>query len=77
MIPTPRNNRKLISEFCKKTYHDYVCIKLGDQDKLWTPHIVCRICLEHIRQWTSRKQKLLKFAIPLIWLEPQNHYDGC
>ncbi|GFV68943.1 uncharacterized protein TNCV_2954081 [Trichonephila clavipes] len=34
-----------------KVYFAYFGIKLGDQDKLWAPQVVCSVCVEELRQW--------------------------
>ena len=74
---TPKANRKLISDFYKNAYRAYFQVELGDQGKKWTPHIVCKRCLEDMRLWTSGKLKSLRHAIPMIWREPQNHFNDC
>lgn len=56
-------NRKTISDFVKRAYLGYFGVKLGDQDKTWAPHIVCKTCTEHLRQWTTGKRKSLKFGV--------------
>ena len=50
---------------------------LGNQNKAWAPHIVCKQCVEHLRQWTKKDRKSLRFGIPMIWREPKNHFDDC
>ena len=50
---------------------------LGDQDKAWAPHIVCKQCVEHLGQWTKKDRKSLRFGIPMVWREPKNHFDDC
>ena len=52
-------------------------MKLGDQDKPWAPHIVCKTCVEQLRQWTKKSRKGLKFAIPMVWREPKDHCTDC
>ena len=47
-------NRKGISEFGKCAYLAYFKVVLGDQNKEWAPHIVCKQCVEHLRQWTKK-----------------------
>ena len=74
---TPKANRKLISDFYKKAYRAYFQVELGDQDKKWAPHIICKTCFENMRLWTSGKLKSLGHAIPMIWWEPQNHFNHC
>ena len=74
---TPKANRKPISDFYKDAYRSYFQVTLGDQDKNWAPHIVCKQCLEDLRFWTTGKRKSLRYAIPMIWREPQNHLNDC
>ena len=71
---TLEHNRKLITDFVKQAYLAYFKVKLGDQDKSWAPHIVCKTCIEHLRQWTKKQRKGLRFAIPMVWREPKDHY---
>ena len=73
-LPKQRAN---ITNFVKKAYLAYFGIKLGDQDKSWAPHSVCRTCVENLRQWTKGKRKCLSFGIPMVWREPKNHVDDC
>ena len=74
---TLEHSRKLISDFVKQTYLAYFKVKLGDQDKSWVPHIVSKTCTKHLRQWTNHKRKGLKFAFPMVWREPKDHYSDC
>lgn len=71
------DQKKSISDFVKRAYNSYFKIKLGDQDKTWAPHIVCKVCVEHLRQWTNGTRKSLKFGIPMIWREQRNHINDC
>jgi hypothetical protein len=74
---TLKASRKPISEFVKTAYVGYFGVKLGDQDKPWAPHIVCKTCTEHLRQWTYGKRICLKFGVPvpMVWREPKIHFD--
>lgn len=74
---TTLKQRTNISKFVEKAYHAYFGIKLGDQDKSWAPHSVCRSCTENLRNWTKGKRSNLTFGIPMVWREPQNHIDDC
>ena len=47
------DNRKSITDFAQKAYYAYFGIKLGDQVKPWAALVVCKICVERLRQWTS------------------------
>ena len=72
-----RKQRTNISDFVKKAYHAYFGIKVGDQDQSWAPHLVCRSCVENLRQWTKGKRKSLSFGISMVWREQQSHLDDC
>ena len=61
----------------KQAYLAYFKVKLGDQNKSWAPHIVCKTCIKHLRQWTKKQRKGLRFAIPMVWREPKDHYSDC
>ena len=74
---TLEHNRKLITDFVKQAYLADFKEKLGDQDKLWATHIACKTCIEHLRQWTKKQKKVLRFAIPMVWREPKDHYSDC
>ena len=74
---TLKHNRKLITDFVKQAYLAYFKVKLGNQDKSWASHIVCKTCNEHLRHWTKKQRKGLRFAIPMVWREPKDHYSDC
>ena len=61
----------------KKAYLAYFGVKLGDQDKNWASHQVCRTCVENLRQWTKQKRQTIGFAVPMVWREQANHADDC
>lgn len=70
--------RKNITDFVKRAYLAYFGMPLGDQDKLWAPHTVCKTCVELLRAWTkSKNKKHLKFGIPMVWREPKDHLSDC
>ena len=69
--------RQRITDFVKKAYLAYFGVKLGDQDKNWAPHQVCRICVENLRQWTKQKRQTIGFAVRMVWREQANHVDDC
>ena len=72
-----KENRKTIDEFYKKAYYTYFKIKLGDQDKTWAPHIICKSCKKAYDSGRQAEETALKFGIPMIWREPANHFDDC
>jgi len=51
---TLQHNKKTISDFVNHAYLAYYKVLLGDQDKPWAPHIVCK---PFCRTFTMEKQK--------------------
>lgn len=74
---TVKSQQRNISEFVKKVYFAYFKLKLGDQDKTWAPHKVCRRCEEDLRLWFKGKKNSFRFGIPMIWREQKNHTTDC
>lgn len=72
-----KSQQRNISDFVKKVYFAYFKLKLGDQDKPWAPHKVCRRCEEDLRLWFKRKKNSFRFGIPMMWREQQNHTTDC
>src|SRR5678816_1429911 len=71
------NQRRNITNFVMQAYLAYFGMKLGDQDKSWAPHMVCKTCVENLRQWKNGRRKGLKFGVPMLWREPKNHHSDC
>ena len=71
------DNRKSNTEFVQKAYYAYFGIKLGQKDKKWAPPVVCKACVERLRQWTSGTRKSMGFGIQMVWREPSKHIDDC
>jgi hypothetical protein len=59
---TLKASRKPISEFVKRVYLGYFGVKLGDQEKPWAPHIVCKNLYGAFAPVGKWKEKL-----PEIW----------
>ena len=70
-------NRNEVTDFLKSVYKVYFGMKLGDQDKPWAPHIVCKVCTESLRNWSKGCKTSMKFGIPMVWREPKNHVNDC
>ena len=70
-------DRKNITGFVKRAYEAYFKVKLGDQEKSWAPHTVCKTCVEYLRRWTKGAKTSLKFGIPMVWREPFDHASDC
>ena len=54
-----KENRKTVSDFVKRVYLGYFCVRLGDQDKTWALHQV-------LQQWSNRERNGLKFTVPTV-----------
>lgn len=39
--------------------------------------IVCKIYVKNLRTWTKGMKKALRFGIPIIQREPNNHGNDC
>ena len=50
---------------------------IGDEDKPWAPHSVCLSCMSGLYKWLDKKSTSFKFAVPMIWREPKDHYSDC
>jgi len=57
------SQRRSIMHLIKKAYHLYFECKLGDKDKKWAPHIVCRSCAIRLGDWINRKGMAMLFDI--------------
>ena len=73
-IPSQRAN---ISVFVKQAFFAYFKVKLGDQDKPWVPHKVCKQCVESLRMWTKGTRENMPFGIPMVWREQKYHCTDC
>ena len=59
------------------SYLAYFKVKLGDQDKLGEPYIVCKACVENLEKWTNDILASVKFGIPMVWRKPKKHFNDC
>ena len=48
---TVKAHVKRITSLIKKAYELYFGCRIGDQDKVWAPHIVCAKCTVNLRGW--------------------------
>ena len=58
-------------------YRLYFGMDIGDQDKPWAPHAICGSCRSNLEGWLRGSGKIMSFAVPRVWREPQNHHDDC
>lgn len=50
---------------------------MGDQDKPWTPHVICGSCRSTLEGWLRGTGRTMPFTVPRVWREPENHHDDC
>ena len=62
-----------ITDVVKKVYGDYFGVKLGDQDKQFTPLFWCKTCWENLKDWGNGKRKSMPFVILMIWREGKDY----
>ena len=74
---TSTEQRRVISAIIRKAYHLYFGCQIGDQDKIWAPHICCNTCETNLTQWLNKKRKAMPFAVPMVWREPTDHVTNC
>jgi len=74
---TLASQRRSITLLIKKAYHLYFGCKLGDQDKKWAPHIVCKSCAICLGGWINSNGMAMLFNVPMVWREHSNHIRDC
>ena len=60
-----------------EAYLAYFGMPVGDQDKRWTPHVICDYCRCTLEGWLRGEKRAMRFAIPRIWREPLDHHTDC
>ena len=75
-VVLPNCHAKII-DFVKKAYCNYFGVKLKDQDKLFTPCICYKTCVENLRDWKNGKKKSMPFAILMVWREGKDSITDC
>ena len=58
-----------------KAYQAYFGLKLRDQDMNSAFHQECKSCTESLRNWTIGRLKTMGFGIPMVWREPNDHFN--
>src|SRR5271165_6535673 len=50
---TSKTQKVSMTPLVKKAYELYFGCKVGDQDKVWAPHICCKHCAVNLRGWVK------------------------
>jgi hypothetical protein len=72
-----QSQKRNITPLIGKAYELYFGFKIGDQDKIWAPHICCSYCASYLRAWLKGTRKSMPFAVPMIWREQKDHVTDC
>ena len=72
-----KTQKRSINEKIRELYSQYFKpAVLGDQDKPWAPHIICKTCDQGLKRWKPSNGKWqMSFAVPMYWMEVRNHED--
>ena len=74
---TSKKQLRNITHDIKKMYAAYFGCPLGDQDKTWAPHKICKICCLDLHNWLNKRSPSMPFSAPMIWREPKDHCQDC
>ena len=74
---TSKPQKRSVSAYIQKVYLAYFGCHLGDQNRVWAPHIICTVCYYRSSKWWQGKRDSMPFGVPMIWREPKNHSDDC
>lgn len=58
-------------------YELYFDCKVGDQDKAWAPKICCKGCYTSLTGWIRGEKRSMRFAVPMVLLEPTSCGEDC
>lgn len=72
-----KNQKRPITSSVRQFYAAYFGCHIGEQDKIWAPHVVCVTCVNNLSRWWHGKQKSMPFGVPMIWREPTSHLSDC
>ena len=52
-------------------------MQLGDQQKDFAPHTICKQCVNRFSMWANGKPNAFTFTTPMAWREQNNHLNDC
>ena len=61
------------NSFVRNVYYAYFGIRLGDEDKSWAPHKVCRTFVERLRLWKNGAKKPMEGATKSCMINVEGH----
>ena len=61
----------------KKGYGLYFNREVSNLDMNYAPNYCCSYCMRYLLGWLKGALMSMKFAVPTIWKEQQNHVDVC
>jgi hypothetical protein len=63
---TFKSQKRYFTQLIKKCYELYFGCKLGDQVKIWAPHICCVTCVRLLTRWGNDLRQM-QFVDPTVW----------
>ena len=72
-----KKQQRNITRDIRKMYAAYFGCPLGDQDKTWAPHKLCKICCLGLHNWLNKRPPSMPFSVPMIWRGPKDHCQDC
>jgi len=66
-----------ITPLIKERYYKYFKMRIGDQEKSFAPHTVCKKCSSNLSMWSAGKLTKLPFSTPMSWREQRSHGEDC
>ena len=57
-------------------YHLNGC-PVGDQEKNWAPHKICKKCCLGLHNWLNNRSSSMLLVVPMISCEPKDHGQDC
>jgi hypothetical protein len=66
----------VLTPVIRRAYFLYSGCKVGGQDNSWAPDVCFTSCSSKLRVWVKH-EKMVQFAVPMIWRELINLLTNC
>jgi hypothetical protein len=73
---TVKKYQRTLTNKVKQLYNLYFGCAIGNQDKIWAPHVCCVRCSSGLYSW-FKTGRGLPFGIPMVWREQHDHLSDC
>lgn len=72
-----KRQERIMTSTVKRAYALYFNREVQNLDKNYVPNFCCLYCFRRLLGWLKGAPISMKFAVPMIWKEQQNHIDDC